>query len=71
MTTGPFRVEIIVRDARGAVVADVSGSAHEPLRWTPDAPVVDQATGLRLHRILYDPDSRPLELEPPAIVPEL
>ena len=55
-------VEITLKRANGETVAQISGSAHEPLRWPPPGvePIVDGDEGLRLFRVLYDADSRPI-----------
>ena len=55
-------VEITLKRSNGEVIAQVSGSAHEPMRWPPNGihPIVDEEEGLQLLRVLYDPDSRPL-----------
>lgn len=52
-------VEVIVRNGNGEIVLRLEGSAHEPLRWNGE-PLLDVDAGLQLHRVFYDPDSRPI-----------
>ena len=54
-------VEIILKRPNGHVLARVEGNAHEPLRWSE--PIVDEDDRLKLFRVFYDPDSRPLPEE--------
>ena len=60
-------VEIILKKPNGEVLATISGSAHESLRWPAHGaePLVDDEEGLKLFRIFYDADSRPLDQQEP------